>query len=289
MQRFLTLAIACAALASSIVCAHAAPAKPNRIKINYVLPKAEAHKPIHARLVEERFLEQVQKFLGPLRLPRTLLVELKECDEANAWYENNAITICYEYIDEVWKTVPATPPLGLAHIDVLAGPLFDTVLHETGHAIFELLKIPVFGREEDAADQVAAYVQLQLGRDHARRLIAGTAYAYYREATAEDTDLKAKPRHLNLKRFSDVHGTPGQRFYNSMCIAYGADKKLFADFVTTKRLPEDRAEFCESEYQQAARAFKRLVWPHVDPKLAKNVLKQDWLPPVTAPVKRRPK
>jgi len=29
---------------------------------------------------------------------------------------------------------------------------FDLFLHELGHAVFDLLKIPVLGREEDAAD-----------------------------------------------------------------------------------------------------------------------------------------
>ena len=42
-----------------------------------------------------------------------------------------------------------------------------------------MLELPVFGREEDAADQLAAYILLQFGESEARRLIAGTAYAYH--------------------------------------------------------------------------------------------------------------
>ena len=41
----------------------------------------------------------------------------------------------------------------------------STMLHETGHAIFYLLEIPIFGREEDAADAIASYVALQFGDD----------------------------------------------------------------------------------------------------------------------------
>ena len=115
-------------------------------------------------------------------------MKLEGCDgEANAWYEDDAITLCYEYIEEIWKTFPSRPTdAGVTPIDALVAPVFDTVLHEFGHAIFEILKIPVFGREEDAADQVAAYIALQLGKDEARRLIGGTANAYMTEAKASD-------------------------------------------------------------------------------------------------------
>ena len=62
------------------------------------------------------------------------------------------------------------------------GPLFDTALHEFAHALFDMLNVLVLGREEDAADQVAAYINLQFGKAEARRLIMGTAYAYGNEA-----------------------------------------------------------------------------------------------------------
>ena len=45
-----------------------------------------------------------------------------------------------------------------------------------------MLQLPVFGREEDAADQMAAYLYLQLDPAESRRLITGTVYAYTYEA-----------------------------------------------------------------------------------------------------------
>ena len=35
-------------------------------------------------------------------------------------------------------------------------------------------------------------------------------------------------RHIS---FADEHGTPAQRLYNLLCVAYGSDKELFADVV----------------------------------------------------------
>jgi hypothetical protein len=239
-----------------------------------VPPKNPAHQEIYQRVKQARFLEKLKEFLSPFRLPRTLLIKLEGCDgESNAWYDEDVITICYEYIDEIWRSTPKeTTAAGVTPIDALVSPIFDTSLHEFGHAIFEILEIPVFGREEDAADQVAAYIALQLGKDQARRQIAGVAYAYMTEAKAE---AKTTPK---LERFANEHGTPAQRFYNVLCIAYGADPKTFGDLVEKGYLPKDRSEGCEAEYQQAAFAFQRLLVPHLDRKLAKKVLSKSWLP-----------
>lgn len=156
-------------------------------------------------------------------------------DEANAWYDEGAITICYEYIEEIWRAAPTeTTPGGVTPVDALIAPVFDTTLHEFGHAIFDILRVPLFGREEDAADQLAAYIALQLGKDQARRQIAGIACAYITEAKAE---AKKAPK---LERFANEHGTPAQRFYNVLCIAYGRDPKLFDDLVEKGYLPKER-------------------------------------------------
>ena len=260
----------------------AAPAKPNRINISYVPPKDPAHQPIYQRLKDNRALEKLQEFLSPVRLPRPLLMKTEGCDGvSNAWYDEGAVTICYEYIEEMWRNAPKeTTPAGVTPVDAQIGPVFDTCLHEFAHAIFDILKIPLFGREEDAADAFSAFVMLQLGKAEARRLIAGTAYAYAIEA-------KAAPP-AKLQDFSDEHGTPAQRFYNVLCIAYGADPKFFGDLVEKGYLPKDRSEGCEGEYQQAAFAFEKLIRPHIDQGLAKKVLQRSWMPDATRAVARKP-
>jgi hypothetical protein len=224
----------------------------------------------------------LQKLLSPFRLPRTLKVSLAGCDgEADAFYGDDAITICYEYISELWKNMPAeTTEAGIAPMDTIIGPLVDTSLHEFAHALFDMLNVPVLGREEDAADQVAAYINLQFGKAEARRLIMGTAYAYGKEAE------RAAP--LSMERFADEHGTPAQRAYNVLCIAYGADPELFGDLVSKGYLPKKRAEGCGDEYGQITDAFEELISPHLNRALAKRILDGAWLPTPTKRPNRRP-
>jgi hypothetical protein len=261
----------------------AAAARASRVSVSYVPPKDPAYQPVYEQLKQLRFLEKLQQFLTPFRLPRALLVKLEGCNgDANAFYEYNVITVCYEYIDQLWKTMPAeTTAAGLAPIDALVGPLFDTCLHEFGHALFDLLRVPVLGREEDAADQVSAYIMLHFGKAEARRLIEGVAYAYKIEVEADTVPP-------TMTRFADVHGTPAQRFYNVLCIAYGADAQLFRDMVEKGYLPKERAEDCKGEYQQVADAYEKLIGPHVDRSRAKNVFDKSWLPDATTRVPRRP-
>ena len=86
----------------------------------------------------------------------------------------------------------------------------------------------------------------------------------------------------SLRNFSSVHGLPEQRFYNGLCMAYGADSVLFADVVTTGLLPTIRAENCEHEYQTFDCAFKSEIRPHIDRQLARAVLSMTWFPETSA-------
>ena len=245
--------------------ASAAPYKSKQVRVEYVLPKDPAHQPIYERLRQARALERIQKLLSPIRLPRPLVLKVSGCDgDSNAWYDGSFVTVCYEYLADLLKNAPeGTLPSGIAQQDAILGPLIDVFLHESGHAVFDQLKVPVLGREEDAADLFSAYIMLQLGKEDARRLILGSAYQYKADVVSPQ---------VPLTKYADEHGIPAQRFFNVLCIAYGADQKLFADVVEKGYLPKKRAEGCDLEYDQTAFAFKKLIGPYIDQNLAKKVL-----------------
>ena len=254
--------------------------RPRRVDVQYVEPTAANLKPVYEQVVQARVLEKIRDLAAPLRLPRRLLIKMDTCGESNAWYENDVVTVCYEYLDEFWKNVPAkTTPAGIEPIDTLVGPIVDLFLHEIGHAVFDYWGTPVLGREEDAADQFSSFIIMKFDKEQARRLMLGNAYQY-------KSDVQGPVVSQDLKKFSDAHGTPAQRYFNVLCMAYGADPVLFADFVDQGYLPKARAEGCEDEYKQVANAFKQLIEPYIDQDIAKD-LHGSWLLP--APDKRPPR
>ncbi|MEZ5785475.1 MAG: DUF4344 domain-containing metallopeptidase [Xanthobacteraceae bacterium] len=175
----------------------AAGGKP--IPIEYVAPTNPAHQPIYETLKSNRILERFQEFFRVFPMSKPFGFKLAGCDgEANAWYEpdDRMITVCYEYIEEVRKNAPGNLKAryyGVSPDDTVTGPVVETFLHEAAHALFAVLEIPILGREEDAADQVAAYILLQLGDDLARRMISGVAYNLAIEAKHSRANREALP------------------------------------------------------------------------------------------------
>jgi hypothetical protein len=288
------------------------------VQVEYVAPKNPKHQALYELLKERGALEKLQQLLSPFRWPRTLSLKLQGCDgEVDAWYDDATITICYEYLDDVWRNAPKkTTALGVSPLDAVLGPFYDVFLHESAHALFDLLGVPILGGEEDAADQVSAFMMLQFGQEESRRLILGTAYAYKVEfeqsivpyvlvglgllliaagalaarlwmigsgaavAVSIALYLALNSTYGARRQFADEHGTPAQRFYNLLCIAYGADPSLFADLVEKQYLPNKRAEGCGDEYRQVATAFNTLIGPHMDREAANTVMNRSWLPDV---------
>ena len=264
-------AVAAAVAAASMVLtatgsANAAPrSKPGQVRYEYVSPKNPAHQAIHDQMKEGRALEHLQDLLAPLRLPYPLTLKVAGCDGiSNAWYNDEVITVCYELLANILKNAPAQDlPIGISRADTMLGPVLDIFLHETGHAVFNMLQIPVLGREEDAADQFSAYIMLRLGKDEARRMILGSAYQYaIRQPGPQVT--------VPIESFSDEHSLPAQRAFTMLCIAYGSDKELFIDIVEKDFLPKTRAQSCQTEYEDLAFAMSKLISPHIDKRLARK-------------------
>jgi hypothetical protein len=270
MAEIVRTALSTTGLMALFLCsALAAQNKSGQIRFEYVPPKNQAHQWIHDRMKEGRALEDLQKLLSPLRLPYPLLLKVDSCDGVpNAYYDNETITVCYELLADFLKNAPdKDPPIGISRADTILGPVLDTFLHETGHAIFRMLDIPVLGREEDAADQLSAYVMLKLDKDEARRMILGAAYQYRLYMPGQNVTL-------SIKTFADEHSLPAQRMFNMLCLAYGADQKLFSDVVEKEFLPKQRANQCVVEYGDVSFAMTKLIGPHVDRQLAKKAFNE---------------
>ena len=267
-------ALSAIVLTSLTLPARAQEARTNRIQIEYVPPKNPEFQSLLDSLKANHALEKMQETFAPFRLSTDLNLRTMECGMANAWYQRPTVTICYEYLNDIRKSIPTeTTPQGITPTDAVLGQFFYVVAHEMGHAMFDMLNVPLWGRAEDAADQFATYIMLQFGKDSARRLLGGAAYSYKNYINNPKVVVP-------LEAFSEVHGAPMQRFYNMVCMAYGADRETFGDVVTNGYLPQARARNCRVEFGEANFAFQQTLRPSVDRDMAKKVLEGAWLPDV---------
>ena len=262
--------------------------QPGRIQIEYDPPSDPALKPLYDRLMQHHYLQMIQWILSPLRLPEMLTIKTTQCGVMNAWYRRDnsrpTVTLCYELLKTISESGPKPSDPDMP-TDAVIGQAVWLALHEVGHAVFDIFNVPIFGHQEDAADNFATFVMLQMGKDQAKRLINGAAWAW----RAYVADYRTNPVvQEQLAGFASNHGQPQERFYNLMCLAYGADPTTFADLTKDGFLPPNRAPDCKYEYKTLVDAFDQEIEPHVDQTMRRQVMDSSWLPsPQSMPVAQK--
>ena len=141
---------------------------------------------------------------------------------------------------------------------ILANTEF-TVLHEFGHAAFDAFDVPLFSREEEAADTVATVLMVmkygvEANPKNIDRLLMVSA-EWYQEWESLD---KKRP----MQPYWDDHPLSIERFYNINCLAIGANEKMLGLSLDTKLLPVERGWFCDQEFARAKRAVEWLGRQH---------------------------
>lgn len=273
---------ACAAmLAAASACVALAPAtaqelRNDKIKFDYYEPKNPKLSPLYERLQRRRVLEELSQFLAPVRWPKTLRLIMKECPAGTRRPEviysslERSIAICYQLLDFLGSLQPQ--PAFASRQEVIVGGLVGAVLHELARAIFDMLNIPRLGDDDDAADQLSAFIGLQFGDEVARVVIKGSYFVWKRY----DDEAVANERQYDFSARSSV---PRQRMYNMLCIAYGGAPQTFKTFVDQGDLLSGRAENCADEYQLVRHAFLRTIVPHVDADMMAKARSTKWIAP----------
>jgi hypothetical protein len=97
-----------------------------RIRIEYVAPSNRQHQELYEFLKQRQALEKLQEIFSPFRLPGELTLRTIGCNGvANAWYQNSTVSVCYEYIAEIYAFLPKeTTASGITPADAALGQFF---------------------------------------------------------------------------------------------------------------------------------------------------------------------
>jgi hypothetical protein len=234
----------------------------NRIEIAYLHPENPALRPYETLVKEDQVLEHVQRSMRFIELPQPIFIHFAQCDDDNAWYNpyEHTVTFCYELVRHIENIAPKGTRDGTSRRDAILGSVYFSLQHELGHAFIDTFEFPILGREEDAADDLAAYAILTMNKPKPEQIIRGAAWMWGQDARREKPDKGA---------LADVHSLAYQRFFNLLCLAYGSDPVSFA-FVE-RDLPSDRAADCKREFRLLDFSITKLFTGHVDTALLEQL------------------
>jgi len=265
-----------AILGSAITALPQTPAKnAHPVRVRYDAPADEKLVAYQKFVQRNHLLEDMAGTLNEsFRLPKDLTLTALQCNQVNAFYspQLQAVQICYEYVRSFWN-LQANDQKGAdgkfdnaAVEKAVLGTLKFTMHHEVGHALVDILDLPITGGEEDAVDQLAAVVLLSSDNEGDIEAVLDAAFTKLLRAqqTAANmekmTDAQRKWYEDNPMT-ADEHSFDEQRFYNTTCLAYGSDPKTFEVLITEGVIPKARAARCPFEWKRISRSWTRLLTP----------------------------
>ena len=135
--------------------------------------------------------------------------------------------------------------------DFVAANMVAIYYHELGHALIDIMKLPIFGQEEDAADVLSAVLIHDLFDEKtAVRIANATATGFLGDQDINSNDDVA---------FWDVHGPDKQRYYTFVCLFVGANMAERQDLARKLELPSARMDTCEEEFRQAHNSWGSVI------------------------------
>jgi len=227
-----------------------------RMSVHYVAPTTAGVTGAPKPFVDA--LGKLVTFLdAKVRLPNTLPVVFKECGMANAFYspKAHAITLCHEYFDfryALFKKAGLDDAKAREHS---SGAMAFSFMHEFGHALHHELGLPITGRGEDAADEIAAVWLAQLGPS-GKKIAMLAARAHF-----ENSKL---PTHKDA--YWDEHSLSLQRVAAILCLLYGSDQQAYAPIMKAFDVNPNRLAKCKRDYPLRVKAWVTLLKPHLATK-----------------------
>jgi hypothetical protein len=127
-----------------------------------------------------------------------------------------------------------------------------TLYHETAHLLIDKLKLPVLGREEDAADTIATYLMIEKKTPDMNRALQDAALGWL-------TTARNYQAAFNIEDYTAGYSPDRHRAYQIMCLMVGADGAAFRKFANSHGMASGRQHECAFVYEQAYQSVSTLL------------------------------
>jgi len=193
--------------------------------------------------------------IGPTRVP--ISVNSRDCGTDGAFYQSsrNSIIFCNELIESILHDFLLNNTNAKIAADYANGALTFIAYHEAAHVFIDHYQLPITGKEEDVADQIALFFLLEVSINHNRsesHFINGPI-KFFLHRMAQPT----------LSAYADEHSLSQQRIANMACWAYGYDADIFRGLIRQLDIPKQRSRNCAREFQQIKNFMYQIFIPAV--------------------------
>lgn len=121
--------------------------------------------------------------------------------------------------------------------------------HELGHALIDVMQLPVLGLEEDAADVLSVVMIDRLWDAESAEAKVAAAATFWGTSAAQSAEAGYDTA------FWGVHSPDERRYFTYLCLFYGGAPQEREAMAVEFGLPEDRAASCPDEFDLAASSW----------------------------------
>jgi len=211
---------------------------------------------------DEHLAESLAQLVhSTVRLKRDLGIGFTSCGKPNAFYrsQKSTITFCLEMIEQIMQQLDADHELSIsgnlaAKQKLVVGTIYGIFLHELGHAVLDINRVPITGREEDVADQFSLFYAIRFVEPRGVHVVFPTVWFF--RSLEKHHDLASED--VARAVMSDEHSLDAQRTYNLACWAIGANERTGEPVARYVNLPDKRRARCPAEYARIDDGMRRL-------------------------------
>ncbi|QUM77545.1 hypothetical protein HWV00_15730 [Moritella sp. 24] len=175
--------------------------------------------------------------------------------------QRNHILMPYTFLNDVERRFIAVNDASTNNADAnvtqaVMDVVIHTLFHELAHALIANHELPIVGKEEDAADNLAAVLSIEYFENGAEIAISAAELFYL-----EGDDIEE----FEDADFWDEHSLDLQRYYATLCHVYGSDEVQYAYLLEETGFSPERGDFCIAEYENIANNWLTLLAPYMTP------------------------
>jgi len=127
-----------------------------------------------------------------------------------------------------------------------------TLYHEVAHLLIDKLSLPVLGKEEDAADNIATWVLLGKNTPEANQALEDAADGWVLTGDRYDNYFAGAD-------YASGYSPDRHRAMQIICLMVGADRTAFRGIANAYDIPSERQHTCLFDYELVSRSLEALL------------------------------